>query len=160
MLQVVIFCARIKISWRPAGYPLYSSPDAHIQTHLLSGCGVPLLSLAVCLMKFIGIELLCNMFVSNNIVTYIYVTIFTPMSSPFNFGTLAGEEHFCNRTSEVQKLSSNFLLGINTTLISARRWGKSSLVDITAKRTQKRISAFDFAISICSTPETSRSSMG
>lgn len=58
-----------------------------------------------------------------------------PMSNrPFNFGTLADEEHFCNRTTELQKLSSNFRMGINTTLISARRWGKSSLVEMTAKR--------------------------
>jgi uncharacterized protein len=60
------------------------------------------------------------------------------MDSPFNFGTLVGEEYFCNRTVELQKLSSNFLLGINTTLISARRWGKSSLVEMTAKRTLKK----------------------
>jgi uncharacterized protein len=63
---------------------------------------------------------------------------------PFNFGTLAGEEHFCNRTVELQKLSSNFLLGINTTLISARRWGKSSLVEMTALRTQEKDKAIRF----------------
>lgn len=57
---------------------------------------------------------------------------------PFNFGTLAGEEHFCNRAIELQKLSSNFLMGINTTLVSARRWGKSSLVEMTARQVLKK----------------------
>ncbi|MBY0433210.1 MAG: hypothetical protein K2U26_03780 [Cyclobacteriaceae bacterium] len=57
---------------------------------------------------------------------------------PFNFGTLAGEEHFCNRIIELQKLSSNFRMGINTTLVSARRWGKSSLVEMTAKHVIKK----------------------
>ena len=57
---------------------------------------------------------------------------------PFNFGTLADDDYFCNRTAEQQKLSSNFLMGINTLLISARRWGKSSLVEMTAKRVMRK----------------------
>lgn len=56
----------------------------------------------------------------------------------FNFGTLVSEEYFCNRVTELQNLSHNFLMGINTTLISARRWGKSSLVEKTAQQVEKK----------------------
>jgi uncharacterized protein len=59
-------------------------------------------------------------------------------SRPFNFGTLVREEYFCNRTAELQNLSHNFLMGINTLLISARRWGKSSLVEKAATQLQRK----------------------
>ena len=35
---------------------------------------------------------------------------------------------FTNRLEETQRLAGNFCNGINTILISPRRWGKSSLV--------------------------------
>lgn len=47
---------------------------------------------------------------------------------PFVFGMLAGETDFTNRTAETEHLMRNFEGGINTILISPRRWGKSSLV--------------------------------
>ena len=50
------------------------------------------------------------------------------MDSPFVFGRLATDQAFTNRTEEIKQLSGNFQHGINTTLISPRRWGKSSLV--------------------------------
>ena len=65
-------------------------------------------------------------------------------NSPFNFGTLADEEYFCNRTEELQKLTSSFSMGINTTLISPRRWGKSSLVERCAKRLEKKDKSIRF----------------
>jgi len=49
--------------------------------------------------------------------------------SPFIYGTTVSTHAFTNRDAEIKKLSSNLLNGINTTIISPRRWGKSSLVE-------------------------------
>lgn len=49
--------------------------------------------------------------------------------SPFIFGKLASGTTFINRKADIKKLSSNFISGINTILVSPRRWGKSSLVE-------------------------------
>jgi len=49
--------------------------------------------------------------------------------SPFIYGNTVSEESFTNRKKEVEKLYSNLTNGINTTIISPRRWGKSSLVE-------------------------------
>ena len=49
--------------------------------------------------------------------------------SPFVYGTTVSSHAFTNREKDVQKLKSNLLNGINTTIISPRRWGKSSLVE-------------------------------
>ena len=49
--------------------------------------------------------------------------------SPFIFGTTVSDRSFTNRELETAKLKSNLLNGINTTIISPRRWGKSSLVE-------------------------------
>jgi AAA+ ATPase superfamily predicted ATPase len=51
------------------------------------------------------------------------------MLTPFNFGRTVKNEFFTNREAELKKLSSNFENGINTIIISPRRWGKSSLVE-------------------------------
>ncbi len=48
--------------------------------------------------------------------------------SPFAFGKVAMGETFVNRVSEKKRLAMNFANKVNTTLISPRRWGKSSLV--------------------------------
>jgi len=50
------------------------------------------------------------------------------MSIPFQFGQLAEGQNFINRQNELKRLTSNFESGINTMIISPRRWGKSSLV--------------------------------
>jgi len=50
------------------------------------------------------------------------------METPFVFGTLASGIEFTNRVYEIKRLKNNFLSGINTMIISPRRWGKSSLV--------------------------------
>ena len=50
------------------------------------------------------------------------------MNSPFVFGRIASGKSFVNRTSELRHLKDNFTSGINTMLISPRRWGKTSLV--------------------------------
>jgi len=49
--------------------------------------------------------------------------------SPFIYGTTVSEQSFTNREEETAKLCSNLLNGINTMIISPRRWGKSSLVE-------------------------------
>ncbi len=49
--------------------------------------------------------------------------------SPFLFGTTVSVDSFTNREEEVAKLTKNLTQGINTMLISPRRWGKSSLVE-------------------------------
>lgn len=50
------------------------------------------------------------------------------MVSPFKFGRIVEGKYFTNRETEISRLFSNFENSINTTLISPRRWGKSSLV--------------------------------
>jgi hypothetical protein len=50
------------------------------------------------------------------------------MTLPFEFGHVVTGRDFINRNEEIKRLRSNFEAGINTMLISPRRWGKSSLV--------------------------------
>jgi len=48
--------------------------------------------------------------------------------SPFQYGKIVTERAFVNRTREKELLIHHFQSGINTILISPRRWGKTSLV--------------------------------
>lgn len=57
--------------------------------------------------------------------------------SPFQFGTTVSQTSFTNRENDVEKLYNNLTQGINTMLISPRRWGKSSLVEKVILKTQK-----------------------
>lgn len=50
-------------------------------------------------------------------------------TSPFIYGTTVGRESFNNREKEIARLTENLLGGINTMIISPRRWGKTSLVE-------------------------------
>ncbi len=50
------------------------------------------------------------------------------MNAPFIFGKIAIRNNFIDRKKEIKHLKTNFYSGINTILISPRRWGKSSLV--------------------------------
>lgn len=50
-------------------------------------------------------------------------------NSPFIYGRTVSREGFINRKDEIKKLYDNLSGGINTALISPRRWGKSSLVE-------------------------------
>ena len=47
---------------------------------------------------------------------------------PFTFGVATSGDNFTDRKAETSKLLSNFQNGVNTILISPRRWGKTSLV--------------------------------
>jgi uncharacterized protein len=50
------------------------------------------------------------------------------MKSPFKYGKIVTGDHFINRTEEIKRIRQNISSGINTILISPRRWGKSSLI--------------------------------
>lgn len=50
------------------------------------------------------------------------------MNSPFKYGKVVTGEQFINRTEDIQRIQNNISAGINTILISPRRWGKSSLM--------------------------------
>ncbi|MDR1755384.1 MAG: ATP-binding protein [Culturomica sp.] len=49
-------------------------------------------------------------------------------SKPFIFGVATFGDNFTDREKETARLLSNFQHGVNTVLISPRRWGKTSLV--------------------------------
>jgi uncharacterized protein len=51
------------------------------------------------------------------------------LASPFIYGKTVSKVAFTNREDELQKLKNNLQQGINSMLISPRRWGKSSLVE-------------------------------
>ncbi|MCK9267086.1 MAG: ATP-binding protein [Candidatus Neomarinimicrobiota bacterium] len=51
--------------------------------------------------------------------------------SPFKYGSTVSGDSFTGRKEEIAKLTHNILSGIHTTVISPRRWGKSSLVEKT-----------------------------
>jgi uncharacterized protein len=58
--------------------------------------------------------------------------------SPFIYGSTVSVHSFTNREKEAEKLRNNLLQGINTTIISPRRWGKSSLVEKVIHDIQKK----------------------
>lgn len=55
---------------------------------------------------------------------------------PFVFGVATSGDNFTDRKEETERLTSNFKYGINTILISPRRWGKTSLVDKVSRLVQ------------------------
>ncbi len=55
------------------------------------------------------------------------------MEKPFVFGVPADNVHFIGRETEIERLSANMRYGINTVLMSPRRWGKTSLVNKVAE---------------------------
>ncbi len=50
------------------------------------------------------------------------------MNSPFKYGKIVTGDSFINRSQDVKRIQNNIAAGINTILISPRRWGKSSLI--------------------------------
>jgi len=52
------------------------------------------------------------------------------MKNPFVFGRLLNENSFVNRTADIERLRQNIDNQIHTILISPRRWGKSSMVNL------------------------------
>ena len=59
-------------------------------------------------------------------------------TSPFIYGSTVSNKAFTNRIKESEKLFYNLTSGINTTIISPRRWGKSSLVEKVFNQINKR----------------------
>ncbi len=74
---------------------------------------------------------------------------------PFVFGKAAEGEHFTDRTQETEQLKMNFLHGINSIIISPRRWGKSSLVAKVADQVKDEASIKVIRMDIfgCRTPQ-------
>lgn len=60
------------------------------------------------------------------------------MKNPFIYGKIATGESFTDREEEQKQLLANFSSGINTIIISPRRWGKSSLVAVIAESYQRK----------------------
>jgi len=52
---------------------------------------------------------------------------------PFVFGRIADRDNFVDRVAERRRLVDSFTAGVNTAIISPRRWGKSSLVQRVAE---------------------------
>ena len=50
------------------------------------------------------------------------------MKSPFKYGKVVFGKQFINRKEDIKRIQNNISAGINTILISPRRWGKSSLM--------------------------------
>ena len=68
------------------------------------------------------------------------------MEKPFVFGKPVDGKYYIGRNAEMTRLKANFEAGINTIIISPRRWGKTSLVKTVAgqvKSKEKRIIFFD-----------------
>ena len=70
------------------------------------------------------------------------------ITTPFDFGSTVSRGTFNNRRKELARLKGNMAGGINTILISPRRWGKSSLVeqaaiDLKAERKNTRVAILD-----------------
>lgn len=60
------------------------------------------------------------------------------MAAPFIFGSLTETGEFTDRKEETEQLIRNMTSGINSVVISPRRWGKSSLIRHAATVAQKR----------------------
>lgn len=60
------------------------------------------------------------------------------MDKPFVFGVAAAGGNFTDRQDESKRLLANFLSGVNTVLISPRRWGKTSLVRKVGKMAEEQ----------------------
>ena len=58
--------------------------------------------------------------------------------NPFYFGRMVAGYAFTDREKETLRLAANFKNGINTILISPRRWGKSSLVKRAGKTVESK----------------------
>ena len=69
----------------------------------------------------------------------------TAYQSPFQFGTLATDDNFIDRTEDRALLKQLLSSHINVMLISPRRWGKSSLV----KKAMTELSQEDKKVRIC-----------
>jgi hypothetical protein len=66
------------------------------------------------------------------------------MNSPFKFGKVVTGDNFINRTDDIIRIQNNIRNGINTILISPRRWGKSSLMKQIATISKEKDTRYAF----------------
>ena len=66
------------------------------------------------------------------------------MNSPFKFGRIVTGKSFINRSEDIKRIRQNIESGINTMLISPRRWGKSSLMKQVANLNKDKKTKFAF----------------
>ena len=57
---------------------------------------------------------------------------------PFIFGKSSDSVNFTDREEETERLEMNFKSLINTTIVSPRRWGKTSLVENVAEKIRNK----------------------
>lgn len=69
-------------------------------------------------------------------IVYLQREINLNMDRIFLFGEPIGENNFIGREAEIKRMKANFTHGINTMLMSPRRWGKTSIVKKMAKELQ------------------------
>ena len=82
--------------------------------------------------KLVSNKLVTNKVVSNKLILYLcsQKQFYEHMAieNPFVFGKAAEGGYFTDRAEDAKRLNANLTHGINTILISPRRWGKTSLV--------------------------------
>jgi len=66
------------------------------------------------------------------------------MNSPFKYGRIVTGDSFINRSEDIKRIRQNIESGINTLLISPRRWGKSSLMKQVAHLNRDKKTKFAF----------------
>ena len=76
------------------------------------------------------------------------------MENPFIYGVATFGKWFTDREEDSKRLSENFIHGVNTILISPRRWGKTSLVLKVAKQiSDKELKVVNLDIFSCRSQE-------
>ena len=78
------------------------------------------------------------------------------MEKSFIFGVAAFGNNFTNRHEENKRLLSNFKNGINTIIVSPRRWGKTSLVNKVSQQinsSEKQIKVVNIDAFMCRTED-------
>jgi hypothetical protein len=73
-----------------------------------------------------------------------FVSNFGLMENPFIFGKIISGDLFLDRDIEQERLQRNIRSGINSMLVSPRRWGKSSLVRQVDEKNQQEDSSVRF----------------
>jgi len=66
------------------------------------------------------------------------------MTTPFKYGRIVTGDNFINRSEDIKRVQQNIESGINTLLISPRRWGKSSLMKQVALLNKDKKTKFAF----------------
>lgn len=65
-------------------------------------------------------------------------------TNPFYYGGAVGDEHFCNRVSEIKELKGDVLSGLNILIYAPRSFGKTSFVLKTLEELQEQKVKYEF----------------